>query len=414
MTATTSHYPETIQFGARYIVAWSLAMVGCAMLVWMFTGYSDRIAQLGWAIGTIGIAITVGVLISHLTRTHALAGHLDAKTLANRHVRVLEFPCSALDALDMVETVLRGLRHFEAMDVDRKHHRLTAHLKSLDRYAMDDGSSDQSSLVRVVLEPGEGICRATLHFEPDAKIWRDWWVLDHGRNLDNALTVTALLTERIAERRRSDRNAAERAALEHQLAQTQLRLLLAQVEPHFLYNTLASAQLLTRSDPARADLMLGHLIAFLRSSLPGTDAEQSTLGVEVTRSVAYLDILKIRMGERLKTVVDMPDELRHVPLPPLLLQTLVENAIKHGLEPKTGGGTLWIRAAKEGDTVSISVADDGGGLQAESTGTGLGLKNVRDRLHLLYGPRASLVIGTNFPSGVTATMRFPLNTSQEA
>ncbi|MBC7916633.1 MAG: histidine kinase [Rhodoferax sp.] len=414
MNTTKTSNPETIQFGARYVVAWSFAMVGCVLLVWTFTGYNDRMARVAWAFGTIGIAITVGVLISHLTRTHALAGHLDAKTLANRHQRVLEFPCTVDDALDMVETVLRGLRHYAAMDVDRTHYRLTAHLKSLDRYAMDDGSSDQSSLVRVVLEPGEGICRATLQFEPDAGPWRDWWVLDHGRNLDNALTVTALLTERIAERRRSDRNAAERTALERQLAQTQLRLLQAQVEPHFLYNTLASAQLLTRSDPARADLMLGHLIAFLRSSLPGADAEQSTLGVEVERSQAYLDILKIRMGERLKAVVEVPDAMRNVPLPSLLLQTLVENAIKHGLEPKSGGGTLWIRAAKEGDMVSISVADDGRGLQAESSGTGLGLKNVRDRLHLLYGPRASLALATNFPSGVTATMRFPLTIAQEA
>lgn len=412
MNTSKTSYSETIQFGARYMAAWSLALVCCGLVVWAITGYNARLAQVGWAVATAGTAIVVAVLINHISLVQALAGYTDAETLANRHTRVLEFPCSAQEALDMVESVLRDLRQFASIDVESKRYRLTAHLKNFDRYSMMGFSGTKSNLVYADLEPGDGVCRATLRFEPSASAWRDWWMVDNGRNLDSAITITTLLEARIAERRRSDRQSAERAILERQLAQTQLHLLQAQVEPHFLYNTLASAQLLTRSDPARADLMLGHLIAFLRSSLPGVNAEQSTLGVEVERSQAYLDILRIRMGERLKIVVDVPDALRSVPLPSLLLQTLVENAIKHGLEPKSGGGTLWIRAEQEGDAVRISVADDGRGLQAESTGTGLGLKNVRDRLHLLYGTRASLVLATNYPAGITATMKFPLNHPQ--
>jgi hypothetical protein len=404
---------ETIQFGARYVVAWSLALAFCVVLLWTFAGYNERMGRVGWAISTIGLVVVVMVLINHISRSHALAGYTDAQVLANRHLRVLEFPGSADEALDMAEAAVRGLRLFASIDVDRTYHRLTARLKNMDRYAME-GTSKSTSLVRVVLEPADGFCRANVRFEPASAPWLDWWVLDNGRNLDNALTVTALLEERIAERRRSDREAAQRTALERQLAQTQLHLLQAQVEPHFLYNTLTSAQVLTRSDPVRADLMLGHLVAFLRSSLPGENAEQSTLGVEVERSRAYLDILKIRMGERLGMVVDVPDSLRSLPMPPLLLQTLVENAIKHGLEPKSGGGTIWIRATQEGDMACVSVADDGLGLRAESSGSGMGLKNVRERLKLLFGERAALVLATNFPAGVTASMRIPLTSPQSA
>lgn len=183
----------------------------------------------------------------------------------------------------------------------------------------------------------------------------------------------------------------------------------AQVEPHFLYNTLAHAQLLTRADPVKAEAMLGHLIDFLRSSLPGpgTGDDMSTLGREVDCSQSYLELLKMRMGARLQVVIDVPEPLRATPLPPLMLQTLVENAIRHGLEPQPGGGTLWIRAHDDVPYVEVSVADNGVGFQPHTAGTGLGLKNVRDRLSLMFGDRATLTVASNFPSGVTATLRLP-------
>ena len=113
------------------------------------------------------------------------------------------------------------------------------------------------------------------------------------------------------------------------------------------------------------------------------------------------------MGERLKLQVDVAPDLLSAPLPPMMLQTLVENAIKHGLEPKPGGGTVWLLGRAKDDAVAITVADDGQGFSEAGSGTGIGLKNVRERLGLVYGDRASLAILANFPSGVAATLTVP-------
>ena len=119
-----------------------------------------------------------------------------------------------------------------------------------------------------------------------------------------------------------------------------MNLLHAQVEPHFLYNTLANAQVLTRTDPQRAEAMIGHLIQYLRHSLPSTDEALSTLADELERTQAYLEIPRIRMGARLTLQIDVPCELRSIAMPSMMLQTLVENAIKHGLQTTPGGGTV--------------------------------------------------------------------------
>src|SRR3546814_639565 len=182
------------------------------------------------------------------------------------------------------------------------------------------------------------------------------------------------ITRRVAEHRRGEKEVVRDTASARELSEAKLSLLNAQVEPHFLY-TLASAQALTRSDPQRADAMLGHLIAYLRRSLPRNLDGQSTLGEELERAVAYLEILKIRMGSRLSTQVDVPEALYAVAFPSMMLQTLVENAIKHGLESKPGGGTVWIRATGGSREVTVTVADDGNGFNAESSGTGIGRKN---------------------------------------
>lgn len=411
MSAPRTHYPETIRYGVRYVIAWAVVMALGMFIIWSFAGYNEKMARVGWAMGTIGLSIGVAFLIAHITRTHALAGRCDARTLASRHERNLEFPCGPEEALEIMEAALRGVRSFDTIDVNRKTLTFTARLRNVDRYSME-GTSESHNLVKATLTAVDGVTRTTLRFEPDRSAFWDVLFPDNGRNLDNALTVTSLLEDRIAEHRRFTRQVAERTELEKQLTEAQLKLLQAQVEPHFLYNTLANAQLLTRSDPARADKMLGHLIDFLRSSLPvggaSADPEMSTLGQEVERSRAYLEILKIRMGERLEVEVELPDALKSVALPPLMLQTLVENAIKHGLEPKPGGGTLWIRVQQAGDSAKISVADDGVGFQEGTAGTGLGLKNVRDRLRLLFGERGTLSLATNFPAGITATLSVPL------
>jgi LytS/YehU family sensor histidine kinase len=153
--------------------------------------------------------------------------------------------------------------------------------------------------------------------------------------------------------------------------------------------------------------MLGHLITYLRHSLPRTTDAPSSLGEELARARAYLEILRIRMGPRLQMQIEVPEHLLMEPFPPMMLQTLVENAIKHGLEARPGGGTIWILGREDDDGIAITVADDGQGLNTERAGTGIGLKNVRERLRLAYGPAASFDLAANYPSGVAATIRLP-------
>jgi LytS/YehU family sensor histidine kinase len=145
----------------------------------------------------------------------------------------------------------------------------------------------------------------------------------------------------------------------------------------------------------------------LRHSLPRTGDGMATLGEELERTRAYLDILKIRMGERLHVHMQVDESLHAHPFPSMMLQTLVENAIKHGLEPKPGGGNVWVLARVSGSTLSVTVADDGMGLQGHTGGSGIGLANVRERLRLEYLDAASFSINSNFPAGVAATVSVP-------
>jgi LytS/YehU family sensor histidine kinase len=274
------------------------------------------------------------------------------------------------------------------------------------RKKADDDDSRQNQ-VRATITPHGTTSSLTLITQPEGGAWMDAFLVDHGANLENMEAITRALTRRISERKRDDDARSREDATQKELAVAKLSLLHAQVEPHFLYNTLASAQVLTRSDPQRADQMLGHLIVYLRNSLPSADDALSTVGKELERSRAYLEILKIRMGERLTLQLQVPPSLESVPLPAMMMQTLVENSIKHGLEPQQAGGNVWIFAREAGDKVSVIVADDGRGFSEDGGGTGVGLRNVRERLRLIYGDAASFTIMANFPKGVTATITVP-------
>lgn len=195
---------------------------------------------------------------------------------------------------------------------------------------------------------------------------------------------------------------AERARLD-----AQLRMLQAQIEPHFLFNTLANLAVLVRSDPARAERLLADLIAYLRATLQRTREAESTLGDEIELLRRYLDILGLRFGERLRVVFDVPESLLARPFPLLLLQPLVENAITHGIEPKVGGGELRIAAAAQDGRLRLTVSDSGAGLREGGTGTGYGLENVRGRLRALFGEDASLDVRGNPGGGVAATLEIP-------
>jgi sensor histidine kinase YesM len=193
-----------------------------------------------------------------------------------------------------------------------------------------------------------------------------------------------------------ERERARNVELERLALDAQLRSLQAQIEPHFLFNTLANVVSLIDSAPDKARGMLERLIDLLRASLAASRGQRTALAQECALVRAYLDILSIRMGERLAYRIDVPAELAAVSLPPLTLQPLVENAIRHGLEPKLAGGSVTIAARRTGDSVEVIIDDDGLGF-SDNAGAGVGLANVRERLAGLYGERARLAIEERTP-----------------
>jgi signal transduction histidine kinase len=209
-----------------------------------------------------------------------------------------------------------------------------------------------------------------------------------------------------------ERERARVAAAEKQATQAQLKLLEAQVEPHFLYNTLANVVSLIDADPATAKRMLDRLIALLRGAAVAAGAADTTLAAQIEHLRAYLELMALRMGGRLTFRLDLPADLAAVHVPPLLLQPLVENAIRHGLEPTVGGGEVTVTARRAGDILELIVADTGAGFRAtrveNSKGSGLGLSNLRERLAAQFGVAATLVVEDNAPAGARVTLRIPL------
>ncbi|GAB4041081.1 MAG: hypothetical protein Fur0014_12070 [Rubrivivax sp.] len=213
---------------------------------------------------------------------------------------------------------------------------------------------------------------------------------------------------------------AEAESLKRQVVEARMAAMQAQVEPHFLFNTLASIDHLIETDPPRASQMQKNLIALLRASMPtmreagGANGGLRDLGRELAVIRPYLEILKVRMEERLTTEIDVPEGLQSAEFPPMMIQTLVENAIKHGLEPKAEGGHLRVKAEVLHGKLAVSVADTGLGFgKAATAGTGVGLANIRERLQLLYGPKASVAVTENQPSGTVVTITVPYKPIEE-
>jgi signal transduction histidine kinase len=199
---------------------------------------------------------------------------------------------------------------------------------------------------------------------------------------------------------------AERHQLERNVLEARLQLLQAQVEPHFLFNTLANVQHLVETDAKAAAGMLESLIKYLRAAMPQMREGATNLGRELDMARAFLDIHRVRMGSRLEYRIEVPDELRAKAFPPMMLISLVENAIKHGVDPCCECGTITIRAADGYGRLMVSVADTGEGVKP-SKGGGVGLANIRERLKALYGSSARLVLEENVPHGVVAVIEVP-------
>ncbi|MFS2115825.1 sensor histidine kinase [Herbaspirillum frisingense] len=219
---------------------------------------------------------------------------------------------------------------------------------------------------------------------------------------------------------------AHATQVEKQAVQAQLQMLQAQIEPHMLFNTLATLQSLISTDPLQAELMLNQLVQYLRTTLSASRADSTSLQKEFDLIKAYLGLMSLRMGMRLSYTLQLPEHLGRLRLAPMLLQPLVENAIKHGLEPKVDGGNCTVRAAVHNDMLVLSVLDTGAGLPTSISlnqpppqkepviGMHFGLDNIRERLVTLYGPLAELIITHNVPAGAMAQITIPLKALRSA
>jgi Histidine kinase len=379
--------------------------------------------------GTIFIVWLIVVLfelldaVSHIRRVKLIVGddNLNRDVLANRQRRQIELPMAADAAFQLLDAAIRELPRVEQMfsapdslQVRAKVQRILASnstQKTIATAIRDWVWGKTLDLVHVTITPNGETCRLTLVCEPKGGAWLDWFLVDQAANLENIEAITRAVSRRISEGRRVEQQNVKQTVNDKALALAKLGLLHAQIEPHFLYNTLGSAKYLVQRDAVKAEAILDNLIQYLRHSLPRTEDVSSTLGDELLRATAYLDILKIRMGDRLSTHINIEPTLHTHAFPTMMLQTLVENAIKHGLEPKSGGGNIWILAKISATHLSVTVADDGIGLGTHLTdisGTNIGLNNVRERLQLAFGDKAAFDLVANFPTGAAATIRVPI------
>ncbi len=199
----------------------------------------------------------------------------------------------------------------------------------------------------------------------------------------------------------------ERKTLEAQALAAQMRAMQAQVEPHFLFNTLANVQQLVELQSPRAAPLLGNLIGYLRAAVPQMRTDMTTLEREFDMARNYLAIMQMRMPDRLRWRVELPDTLKAAPIPPLAVMTLVENAVSHGIDPTENGGEVSVLAQADGGSISIVVSDTGAGF-AEAAAEGFGLKHLRERIAILWGTRASLQLTQNAPRGTIAALTLPI------
>ncbi len=223
--------------------------------------------------------------------------------------------------------------------------------------------------------------------------------------------IVALVALRLESksRERAERLQAEleRSKLERELLDARLRLLQAQIEPHFLFNTLANIQALVESGSENAAPVLRHLIAYLRAAMPRLNDADATLGTELQLVRAYLELMHMRMPDRLQFKVDLPSDINNLAFPAMALLTLVENAVRHGIDPSTAGGSIDVGGALDAadGMVTLWVEDSGVGM-SESASIGTGLTNLRTRLQAFFGPGARMELQEAAPHGLRVELIF--------
>lgn len=247
--------------------------------------------------------------------------------------------------------------------------------------------------------------------------WFGWSSWDTSVNARSQLPVSILVTAMAGtvatgyfySRNKAAWLEANMSEARRHATEAKLKLLEAQIEPHMLFNTLANLRALIPADPARAQAMLDHLISYLRATLSASRANAGghTLQTEFDRLRDYLELMAIRMGPRLRYTLDLPADLATQPVPPLLLQPLVENAIKHGLEPQVRGGSIKVTASRDAGRLLLDVADTGAGLAPNTGAQGFGLAQVRERLETLHGKLASLDLAANPAGGARVRISMP-------
>jgi signal transduction histidine kinase len=233
------------------------------------------------------------------------------------------------------------------------------------------------------------------------------WISGSSLVMGLLLTLGALYRERDAQMHAQALEfELERSTLARQALDAQLRVLHAQIEPHFLFNTLANVQMLVESGSPQAAPVLRSLIAYLRAAMPRLrDESGSTLAAEIELVRAYLEVMHLRMPDRLTYAIELPPELTGLRFPAMALLTLVENAIRHGIDPSEQGGRIEIGARRDGGSVRVWVLDTGVGLR-ETAQPGTGLANLRQRLAAFFGPRAQVELSEHQPRGVRAEIVF--------
>ena len=227
--------------------------------------------------------------------------------------------------------------------------------------------------------------------------------------------IVYLRAQRVAVANKRLTTEVKESDIQRQLTETRLRMLQAQIEPHFLFNTLASAQQLAQKGAPDAAKLIGHLVRFLRMSIPSMRDDKGALKREFEQIGAYLAIMQTRMGDRLAFSVSSDPSVEQFSLPPALVMTLAENAIKHGIEPAADGGRIDVTARTDGESVVVTVADTGVGFvstNSKDAGGGLGLSNIAQRLQAIYGDAAKVKLTQNSPRGCIATLTLPLASAQ--